>query len=108
MLTSFGTGEQAGQNFGVRVRGGTRQMAICRNDLITIAAKVAEGNGGRRRTCRFDEDAPAEAGQFQNGTQGGIPPPMFLCKSVQVVCFVALTCIQILGVRNSFGLSGLR
>jgi hypothetical protein len=55
-------------------------MAICPNDLITIAATEAEGNGGRHVSCCFDEDAGAGAGgvEFRNGTEGAYPP--LFCK----------------------------
>jgi len=53
---SFVAGKEAGQIFGVGAHGGTRQMAICPNDLITISATQAEGNAGCGAGCCFGED----------------------------------------------------
>src|ERR1700748_3783250 len=39
-------------------------MAICPNDLITISATRAEGNGGRCVSCCFDEDGGGRRGEF--------------------------------------------
>ena len=39
-------------------------MAICPNDLITIAATRAEGNGGRCVSCCFDEDGGGRREEF--------------------------------------------
>ncbi len=39
-------------------------MAICPNDLITIAVTVEEGNAGRHVSCCFDEGGGGERGEF--------------------------------------------
>jgi hypothetical protein len=61
---SFSAGEQAGEIFGVRNHGGTRLIAICPNDLITIAATVAEGKPRGGAACCFDEDGKGQKEEF--------------------------------------------
>jgi hypothetical protein len=73
---SFVAGKEAGQIFGVRAHGGTRQMAICPNDLIKIAATIEEGNAGIRARCCFDEDAVrgyGSRGRVPNWEEQGYP-----------------------------------
>jgi hypothetical protein len=61
---SFKTGKAAGEIFGVRGGGGTRQKAVCPNDWITIAATVAEGNRRGWAACCFDEDGNRQKQEF--------------------------------------------
>jgi hypothetical protein len=61
---SFSAGEQAGEIFGVRNHGRTRRIAVCPNDLITIAATVAEGKPRGGAACCFDEDGKGQKEEF--------------------------------------------
>lgn len=67
---SFGAGKETGAILGVRDQGGAQPMAICPNDLITIAGAEAEGNAGGRASCCFDEGGDEERAEFTTESAG--------------------------------------
>jgi hypothetical protein len=61
---SFVADSDAGEILGVRDHGVTRQIAVCPNDSITIAATVPEGNAGGGVRCCFDEGGNDKREEF--------------------------------------------